>query len=91
MFFLNDFSKCKYLAITFAAIGQTGHHHVNENTMEYWIEKIESFGFNFLNEETQILRNQANIDKDERNKIPNVPFFISHFTERGLFFINKNI
>ncbi len=89
--FLNDFSKCKYLAITFAEIGQTGHHHVNENTMEYWIEKIENSGFSFLNEETQILRSQSNIDKDERNKIPNVPFFISHFTERGLFFVNNNI
>jgi len=89
--FLNDFSKCKYLAITFAEIGQGGHHHVNENTEEYWIEKIESFGFKFLNEETQILRSKTIIDKDERNKTPNVPFFISHFIERGLFFRNNNI
>lgn len=89
--FLNDFSKCKYLAITFAEIGQTGHHHVNENTMEYWIEKIGNFGFTFLEEETQTLRGYSNLDKDERNKIPNVPFFISHFTERGLFFRNNNI
>lgn len=84
--FINDFKKCNYVAMTFAAIGQGGHHHVNENTEEYWIEKLTKAGFEYLPDETRILRSWAKQDKEERQKIPNVPFFISHFVDRGLFF-----
>jgi len=89
--FVADFQKAKYLAITFAGIGQGGHHHVNENTQEYWITNLASYGFEFSESITNELRQKSSEDAAERLKIPNAPFFISHFVTRGLFFINKNI
>jgi len=82
--FINDFAKCKYLAVTYAKIGQGGHHHVNENTQEYWIAKMAEFGFEFLEEDTNKLREKAKEDSItyNHNGEPN------HFMEKGLFFKN---
>lgn len=85
--FINDFKHCKYLAMTFAAVGQGGHHHVNENTQEYWINLLEKNRFKFLMNDTQILRDYSMLDKEKKDQ-QNAQFFISHFTERGLFFVN---
>jgi len=84
--FMATLSQCKYVAMTFASPGQGGHHHVNENTQDYWIGKFKEYGFNWDNIGTQILRNYALKDKEERLKIPNHPYFISHFIDRGLLF-----
>jgi SAM-dependent methyltransferase len=89
--FIEDFKSCKYVAMTFAEPGQGGHHHVNEQPEEYWVKKLEANGFEYLIEETEELRKFACDDRDERMKIPNVPYFIPHFVHRGLFFKNKNI
>jgi hypothetical protein len=78
--FMSDFKKCKYAAITFAYKGQGGHHHVNENTQEYWIAKFEENGFTFLEEETNILRSMATVEGP----------YVSHFGQRGLLFKNNN-
>lgn len=79
-------SQCKHLAMTFAHPGQGGHHHVNENTQEYWISKMNEYGFIFDENMTNILRSKANDDRLERQNNPKSPFFISHFVDRGLFF-----
>jgi SAM-dependent methyltransferase len=89
--FIDDFKKCKYLAMTFAEPGQGGHHHVNCQPEEYWIKKLEGNGFKYLLEDTKILREMANKDKEERMKIKDVPGFIPHFVYRGLFFENTNV
>jgi len=38
---------CKYLLISGAIPGQGGHHHVNEQPNEYWIEKFTRRGYCF--------------------------------------------
>ena len=86
--FMFNFKQCKYVAMTFAEIGQTGHHHVNENTAQYWIDTFKLYNFTFLENETNVLRVYAESDKKEREK-NKVPFFISHFVTRGLFFKNN--
>lgn len=86
--YLEDFMKCKYIAMTFATPGQGGHHHVNENTQDYWINVLKLVGFEFLEQDTYKLRAKTIEDKLERYKIPNCPSFIPHFVERGLFFKN---
>ena len=55
-FFLEDFKKGKYIAMTFADIDQEGYHHVNCQHQEYWIEKIEALGYTFDNQYTEKLR-----------------------------------
>lgn len=83
--FLKDFSRCKYIAMTFAGPGQGGYHHVNCQPKEYWIDKIENKGYKFLENETSILKEWVEADRDIQAHIPN-RYLGLHFIERGLFF-----
>lgn len=87
--FINDFKKCKYVAMTYAYPGQGGHHHVNEQPEEYWIKKLEDNGFEYLEEDTKKFRKYSKTDMNERMKKID-PKFI-HFMHRGLIFKNINI
>jgi len=87
--FVETFKCCRYVAFTYAYKGQGGHHHVNENTEEYWIGVMESNGFEYLADETCKLRELAELDKQEVLAQYGTNF-IFHFQERGLFFKNKN-
>ena len=88
--FLDDFKRCKYVAMTFAYPGQTGHHHVNENTQEYWVNKLKNNGFEYLESQTNDLREKSNEDVLNRLNDSESPFFEPHFLNRGLFFKNNN-
>lgn len=84
--YLTCFDVCKYIAMTFAAPGQGGRHHVNCQPQEYWIEVIEKRGFRFNKDYTMLLREKALPDRFEF-----CPTFDgNHFEHRGLFF-EKNI
>lgn len=37
--------QCRYFLMCHAVPGQKGHHHVNCQTSEYWIERIQTRGF----------------------------------------------
>lgn len=88
--FFATFKRCRFLAMTFAAPGQGGYHHVNEQPEEYWIARIESLGFVFDRGMTELLRSIAKLDASRHQAIPNAPYFISHFITRGLFFRKAN-
>ena len=45
--FMKDFQRGKFVVMSFAPVGKAGHHHVNCNTEEYWIEKFKEYGFQF--------------------------------------------
>ena len=91
--FMETFKCGKYLAITYAYIRQRGHHHVNENTEEYWIEQATARGFSYDETVTKELREKTLEDwKDPRSPVDqsrvanwNAPY---HFATRGLFFKN---
>lgn len=76
--FMNDFKKCRYVAMTFAYVGQTGWHHVNENTQEYWIDVFKKNDFTFYPEITDVLKQKTKMEG-----------ITSHFHHRGLFFVNN--
>jgi SAM-dependent methyltransferase len=42
---LSDLAHFKYVLFSFALPGQGGHHHVNEQPEEYWIDRFISKGF----------------------------------------------
>jgi len=80
--FLACFDKGKYIAMTFAGPGQGGHHHVNCQPAEYWIEEIEKRGFMYNEKYTKILK-----DKALEDRFTYCPTFDgNHFEHRGLFF-----
>ena len=43
--FMAVFEQCKYAVVTAAPPGHGGHHHVNEQTQEYWGNKFSEYGF----------------------------------------------
>lgn len=73
--FIATFQKAKLVAMSHALPGQGGYHHVNENTDEYWIKKMEDAGFLFARHRTDFYRTLAH----------------DYFMKSGLIFINKNL
>lgn len=74
--FLSTFAFAKYVAMTHAVPGQGGHHHVNCQPKEYWIDHMARYGFEYDEEVTNELKE---ISKTEGDYSP-------HFLSTGLFF-----
>lgn len=93
--FMSTFCCAKFVAITYASIGQSGHNHVNENTQEYWINIFEEKGFKFCPDFTQKLREKAVEDfNDPRSPVDQSKVkgwkYPYHFATKGLFFEKDN-
>lgn len=74
--FLSTFAFCKYVAMTHAVPGQGGHHHVNCQSKEYWIEKMKEYGFEYDEGFTDKLKEISKTEEDSEK----------HFSSTGLFF-----
>lgn len=59
---IQSFQSGKYVCMTHAFPGQGGHHHVNEQPSEYWIDLMTSNGFILLQEDTKRVREHAAAD-----------------------------
>ena len=78
--FLTTFeSATRYLMITYAAPGQGGHHHVNEQPEAYWLDRMSEIGF----QKDAVLTSQA------RALVGDHPKIGKHFRARGLVFVNE--
>lgn len=75
-FFETFKAASKYLLITFAVPGQGGHHHVNEQYEDYWVEKIEALGFEY----------DAKLTMHARNLLPQEDITGMQFRDKGLLF-----
>jgi hypothetical protein len=49
----------KFIAMTHALPGEEGHHHVNCQPDEYWIQHLETRGCSFLSTDTDRIRSIA--------------------------------
>jgi hypothetical protein len=65
--FLATFSKCRMVAMTHGVPGQPGYHHVNCQWPDYWIARMQSLGFEYLEQESLSLRSELD------NLPPNLP------------------
>lgn len=74
--FLSTFAFAKYVAMTHAVPGQGGHHHVNCQPKEYWIENMSRYGFEYDEKFTNELKEIAKTEGD----------YSPHFVATGLFF-----
>lgn len=54
--FMETFKLCKYLVVTAATPKQGGHHHVNEQWVDYWIKIFAEHGFKISGKLTQDIR-----------------------------------
>jgi len=72
--------QCKFLIMSYAPVGATGHHHVNCNTEEYWIDKMSSYGLVYLKELTTEMRNHSTMGTKKKH---------SFLSRTGLLFQNE--
>ncbi|EHF3794270.1 class I SAM-dependent methyltransferase, partial [Salmonella enterica subsp. enterica serovar Poona] len=59
---LSSLSCGKFILITHAIPGQGGHHHVNEQHAEYWINHLKRYSCELLEEDTMRIRRLATND-----------------------------
>lgn len=89
--FMEDFAKGKYILMTFAPLGKKGHHHVNCNTQEYWIDVFDKYGFNFQPEITKSIREtistMGSVKNDKKTGLPK--YRKAFVREHGMFFIRR--
>ncbi len=57
--YIQAMQKCKFLIMTYAPVGHGGHHHVNENTEEYWIKTMSDYGFKYLKDLSEEMRRHS--------------------------------
>ncbi len=82
--FFATFKQAKVVFMTFAVPGQGGHHHVNEQPAEYWIDAFQRRHFRLSTDLTNAARTVALADALlYSNKMP------MHFASKGLVFFNQ--
>jgi hypothetical protein len=63
--------------LTHAEPGDVGHHHVNCRPTDYWVRKMNEFGFEFDAAETAFLRST------DKHKAPRGRRTLTFFTRRN--------
>ena len=81
--YMPAFQQCKYVVMTYAPPGWTGHHHVNLQEEDYWIAKFKEYGFYLDRLRTNELRNRSTMNYPKKPK----KAFVRN---RGLFFVNEH-
>ena len=69
---------CNYTVVTHALPGEPGHHHVNCQEQEYWINIFSQYDLIYNEELTNIVKQKSTMERD----------FIRR---RGLAFVNKRL
>lgn len=80
--YMPAFQACDVIVVTYAPPGTPGHHHVNLQEQQYWIDKFKDYGFVFNEEYTQQLRDSSTMNL---NKKSHEKRFVQ---KRGMVFIN---
>ncbi len=75
-FVLDALSRAPLLAMTYAAPGQPGHHHVNCQPEAYWVGALAGFGMRLDPALTALAKDRAGYNTSPWN----------HFAARGLVF-----
>lgn len=57
--FIQTITNGEIVVMTYAAPGQGGYHHVNEQPEEYWVAKMKEAGYGYLENETLKMREVA--------------------------------
>lgn len=73
--FMDIFIKCQYVCLTHATRKGRGHHHVNCQKADYWIDKFKEYNFVFDSQVTNQIRSISTMKR----------LFMK---ENGLFFRN---
>ena len=61
--YMSVFQRCKYVVCTHATPDMPGHHHVNLQKADYWIDRFEEYGFEYDYDRTVEIRAQSTMTK----------------------------
>ena len=62
--YMESFCRAKVVAMTHALPGAPGYHHVNCQPEQYWIDVFGRYGFDYLADETKVLRKRSTMVKN---------------------------
>jgi len=62
--YIKYFQKCKIICITHALPGKNGHHHVNCQLPNYWIDIFEKNGFTYSEKHTEEIRKKTTMNRE---------------------------
>lgn len=71
-------ASAKYVVVTHALPGEPGHHHVNCQEQDYWIDVFKTYGLEWNEDLTNTIRERSTMERD----------FIRR---RGLAFVNTRL
>jgi hypothetical protein len=74
--FMASFRSCRHVCLTHAEPGKPGYHYVNCQPTEYWIRKMNEFGFDYDAAESAYLRST------DKHKTPQGRKTLSFFKRR---------
>lgn len=81
--FMPQFAGCRYAVVTAALPGQRGHHHVNCQPPEYWIDVFRNWELEYDDETTQKLKSVSTLQKASG---PRQGRDMKFFARTGMFF-----
>jgi len=88
--FMQDFQRGKLVFMTFAPPNTPGHHHVNCNTLEYWVDVFDRYGFDYNKKLTEQLRAASTMGRWKKNKETGERFWWKAFVkDNGLAFVKR--
>ena len=61
--FARNMAQCQWMIMSHAKPGQTGYHHVNCQSSEYWIESLKEYGFRYDADLTRDMRKASTAQK----------------------------
>ena len=62
--FMQAFHSCRHVFVTHAPPKKAGHHHVNCQPADYWIDIFQNWGFAFMEEHTQTARSKSTMARN---------------------------
>lgn len=68
-FIMETFQRCKYVICTHALPGETGgYHHVNLKDGKWWINKFDEYGFDYSEEQTEMIHRHSTMVREFMKK-----------------------
>ena len=89
---METFKLCKFVVVTHAYPGQGGHHHVNEQEKEYWVQLFKKYGFKhsqkILN---SVLQSSTMLKRNRKDRFTREKKKVNWLDINGSVFINRSI
>lgn len=81
--YMKDFQRGKFVIVTYAPVGKAGHHHVNCNTQEYWIDVFKKYGFAYDANMTRMIKEVSSMGRMKKDKKTGKKYWWKDFVKQN--------